>query len=450
MNSARLINILTKEIPVFTNALMHMLIILTEIFVFIGISLLLLYFEPKGFLIVSLISFLVLWTYHLFTSKKLTILGRQRQECDSLVVQKIQQGLGGLREIKVYSRELGFYNTFKKSVFKLYKISWISDFIHKIPRLILEFASVLSLAAIVLLFINFNSNINDIIVILGLFALAAARILPSLSRIYNAYQRIKFGDAATALICEELQRFDEQKLSSKNSFERNNVEHKHKLEFNNSIKIENLTFKHNAESPIIFDKINLELKKGEIIGITGPSGSGKSTLADLILGLIYPLEGKILIDGRNINENLNAWQKKASYVPQNIFLTDDKLSRNIALGLEDNEILLEQLNESIRSVELNQFINSLPQNIDTIVGERGSRISGGQKQRIGLARALYNKPDLLILDETTNALDKNTEKKIIETIFKIRKNKTIIFISHDAGLLKNCDTIFSIENKKNF
>ena len=113
--------------------------------------------------------------------------------------------------------------------------------------------------------------------------------------------------------------------------------------------------------------------------------------------------------------------KKASYVPQNIFLTDDKLSRNIALGLEDNEILLEQLNESIRSVELNQFINSLPQNIDTIVGERGSRISGGQKQRIGLARALYNKPDLLILDETTNALDKNTEKKIIETIFKIRK-----------------------------
>ena len=168
------------------------------------------------------------------------------------------------------------------------------------------------------------------------------------------------------------------------------------------------------------------------------------------MGLLDPAQGKILVDNRNIKENLISWQRKASYVPQSVFLTDDKLSRNIALGIEDNKIDKQKLNQAIVASELDTFVNSLPHGTDTIVGERGSRLSGGQIQRIGLARALYNNPELLILDETTNSLDKETEKKILETIKKLKKDKTLIFISHDKELLKNCDVVFALKDKKIF
>ena len=451
MNSAHLINNLTKEIPIFSNAFMHMIIFITEIFVFSGIAILLLYYQPKGFLIVAIISFVVIWTYNFFTSQKLDDLGKRRQVNDSLIVQKIQQGLVGLREIKIYNRELGFFSSFKKSILNVYNIAWLSDFIHKIPRLLLEFASVLSLAAIVLLFINFSFETNDIIVILGLFALAAARMLPSLSRIYNAFQKIKFGKAATQLISNELVKFDKKnQLNKISKIDISNTQStlKTKSDFNLSIKVENLSFSYYNNETKIFDKINFEIKKGQLIGIKGPSGSGKSTLADILLGLLSSTEGKVLVDNRDIFENLLSWQKKASYVPQSIFLTDDKLSRNIALGIEDEKIDKKKLEEAVLAVELDGFVNSLPSGLDTIVGERGSRLSGGQKQRIGLARALYNNPRLLVLDETTNSLDKETEKKIIETILKIKDDKTIIFISHDKEVLKNCDLVYTINNKK--
>ncbi len=451
MNSAHLINNLTKEILIFSNAFMQMIIFITEIFVFSGIAILLLYYQPKGFLIVAIISFVVIWTYNFFTSQKLDDLGKRRQVNDSLIVQKIQQGLGGLREIKIYNRELGFFSSFKKSILNVYNIAWLSDFIHKIPRLLLEFASVLSLAAIVLLFINFSFETNDIIVILGLFALAAARMLPSLSRIYNAFQQIKFGNAATQLISNELVKFDKKnQLNKISKIDISNTQStlKTKSDFNLSIKVENLSFSYYNNETKIFDKINFEIKKGQLIGIKGPSGSGKSTLADILLGLLSSTEGKVLVDNRDIFENLLSWQKKASYVPQSIFLTDDKLSRNIALGIEDEKIDKKKLEEAVLAVELDGFVNSLPSGLDTIVGERGSRLSGGQKQRIGLARALYNNPRLLVLDETTNSLDKETEKKIIETILKIKDDKTIIFISHDKEVLKNCDLVYTINNKK--
>ena len=451
MNSAHLINNLTKEIPIFSHSFMFMIVFITEICVFTGISILLLYFQPVGFLIISIIVFTVILIYNFFTSQKLSDLGKNRQITDSLLVQKVQQGLGGLREIKIYNREIGFFNSFQKSALNIYNISWKSDFIQRMPRLLLEFVFVLSLSVIVLIFINSKIETNDIIVILGLFALAAARILPSSNRIYDAYQRIKFGNAATQLISNELAKFEEKNKSKKQEKISNlNLEAapKVKSDFNTNIKLENLSFSYPNNETKIFDRIDLEIKKGQAVGIKGPSGSGKSTLADILLGLLNPNEGKVLVDNKDVNKNLSSWKKKASYVPQSIFLTDDKLFRNIALGIEDNKIDKEKLEKALLAVELKEFVNSLPYGLETIVGERGSRLSGGQRQRIGLARGLYNNPEFLVLDETTNSLDKETEKKIIETIFKIRKNKTIIFISHDEQVLKNCDVIYTIRDKK--
>ena len=449
-NSSLLINNLTKEIQMFTNSLIHLIILITEIFVFFGISFLLLYYQPKGFLIISAISFSVIWSYNFFTSKKLLNLGEKRLFTAGLIIQKIQQGLGGLREIKIYNRELGFLNLFRKSTKDLYHILWVSDLIRKIPRFLLEFIAVFSLAVVVLILINLGIGKSEIITILGLFGLAAARILPSLNRIFNAFQRIQFGYAATELVRNELEKSESR--IKKNTYIKEktvneNSSSKIKLNFNNSIKVKNLTFSYSENKTKIFEKVNFEIKKGHVVGIKGSSGSGKSTLVDIILGLLQPSDGKVLVDDKDILENLNLWQQKASYVPQDVFLTDDKLSRNIALGIEDEKIDKKKLEYALYASELDKFVSSLPQGIETIVGERGSRLSGGQRQRIGLARALYHNPELLVLDETTNSLDKETEEKIMKTIFKIKKNRTIIIISHDERLLKNCDLIYSIQNK---
>jgi len=444
-NSAYLLNNIVKETAVCFHTIMHLIIFISEIFVFSGIALLLLYYQPMGFVIVSAVSFLVIGTYSLLTSKKLVQLGKKRQEQDGLMVQKIQQGLAGIREIKIYNRESSFLNLFQKSNYELYNISWLNQLIQKLPRVFLEFATVLALVIVVLTFLNLNFTTNYIITILGLFALAAARILPSLSRIYKSAQTIKFGFPSIELLYNELSLVKEERLTNKNN---NTIYTGKKLNFSDSIKMQNVSFSYSGNGTKIFDKINFAILKGKSIGIHGPSGSGKSTLVDIMLGLLKPDEGKVLVDEVNIQENISGWQKNISYVPQTVFLTDDKLKRNIAFGLDDNDIDQKRLQEAVFSSELDEFVKSLPAGLETVIGEKGSRLSGGQRQRIGLARALYHKPELLVLDETTSSVETEVEKKIMETISKIKKNITVVIISHDNNVLSNCDIIYSIQNKK--
>ena len=375
----------------------------------------------------------------MLTSKKLSALGQIRQKEDGLIIQKVQQGLGGIREIKIYNRESGFGDFFKVSNKNLFNVSWKSQFIQKLPKPLLEFATVFSMVIVVFIFLSLNLSTGYIVTVLALFGLAAVRMLPSLVRIYNSIQTIQFGFPALELINKELK---EVRITSKNEKVEETVR---PLKFSKSIKIENLSFVYPESKSKIFNRINFEIPKGKLIGIEGPSGSGKSTLVDLILGLIKPNEGKILVDNFDISAALLSWQKNVSYVPQNVFLTDDSIKKNIAFGLKDREIEKTKLTNSIIASELAEFVNTLPEKSETVIGERGARLSGGQRQRIGLARALYHEPELLILDETTSSLEKEIEERIMETILKIQKDKTIIVISHDKNLLNNCEIIYSIE-----
>jgi ABC-type multidrug transport system fused ATPase/permease subunit len=207
-----------------------------------------------------------------------------------------------------------------------------------------------------------------------------------------------------------------------------------------------VTFKYENALKYALNNISIEIKKGEIIGLIGSSGSGKSTIVDLILGLLVPTEGKITVDDVDIRKGIRSWRSNVGYVPQTIYLTDDTIINNIAFGIDEKNIDLDQVTRVLKASSLDEFINSLPLGLYTMVGERGVRLSGGQKQRIGIARALYNNPSILLLDEATSALDSTTENEIMSTVFNLKKDKTILIVAHRLTTVKYCNLIYKLES----
>jgi ABC-type bacteriocin/lantibiotic exporter with double-glycine peptidase domain len=221
---------------------------------------------------------------------------------------------------------------------------------------------------------------------------------------------------------------------------------KNDVQFADRLVLKNINFTYPCSDSQVLININIDISKGETIGFIGTSGSGKSTLVDIILGLLTPTGGSMELDGIEIKEDIKSWQKLVGYVPQTIFLTDDTIRNNIAFGIQKKDIDEEAVNTALIAAQLNKFIKSLPEGLDTCVGEQGVRLSGGQRQRIGLARALYRNPEMLVLDEATSALDLQTEGFIMETVLKLRGKKTIILVAHRLSTLRNCDRIFKLEN----
>ena len=218
--------------------------------------------------------------------------------------------------------------------------------------------------------------------------------------------------------------------------------------FSNNIKLKNISFNYGTAKNIAVNNINIDITKGKSIGLIGKSGSGKSTLVDIIIGLLEPSTGEILIDDNNIGVKKISWQKQLGYVPQEVYLLDDTIRNNITFGIEKEEIDEKLLSDVIEKSQLKNLINSLPNKLDTIIGDRGARLSGGEKQRIGIARALYNKPKVIVFDEATSALDIYNENKILKEIYENKKDKTLIIISHRNNTVKYCDLIYVMEDGK--
>ena len=275
---------------------------------------------------------------------------------------------------------------------------------------------------------------TKIITTLGIFIAATFRMIPSINRMLSSLQNLKYYSSSVEIIFNEFKDYFKTKYDNKDLIS---------IPFSKNIKIENLTFFYKKQ--IILNDINLNIQKGDVIGIIGSSGSGKSTFIDLINGLLKPSMGEILVDGIDINKEKNDWKKNIGYVGQDIFLIDDTIKKNIAFGIEESEIDIKMLNEALLSSKLNAFIDTLEYGLNTKVGDRGIQLSGGQKQRIAIARALYSNPGFLIFDEATASLDEETEREIMKSIYDLKGDKTIIMIAHRLGTLKNCDKIFEIK-----
>ncbi len=442
-NSAILMRNIRKETGGYINGLKNLLIIINELLILVAIISLLIYFNYQLTIILIILISLIAIIFNKFISKRSIEYGQLHQFHDGKLNQTLHESFGSLKDIYLYNRSKNFIDRFIKHANVSKKVGVYSAMIGNLPRHWLEIIFILSLTSIVLYSSVVLKDLESALPLAGLFAISGIRLMPAVNKIITCYQQINLSKASIKLVNEEL------KLR-KNIYSPNTKSGNGNEVIFNKVQVKNLSFKYNNTDRFIFSNVNFEINRGSLTGFIGKSGSGKTTLIDCILGLLPSQEGQILFNGANINENLKKWQKNIGYVPQNIYLIDGSIKENIAIGIEKNEIDDGKIHHTLKLSNLVKFVSELPEGIETNVGEKGIKISGGQKQRIGIARALYNNPSIVVFDEATNALDRDTEETLLNFIYELKNKEglTILMITHRIDTLKKCDEIFKIENKK--
>lgn len=438
-NSAQLIRNIQGEVAVFSSLSQSVIFLSTEFSIILGVSFLLIFIEPVG--AIAITSFLAIFAFifHGITKKKLLFWGESRQFYAGLMGQYLMQGLGGVKIVKLLGCEYFFlekYSDNNKKTAKLYtKYATLSQ----APRLYLELLAVIGLTGLISVMIYQSKPLATLVTTIGVFVAAAFRLIPSVNRIMTSFQNITYSRPAVDILFKEFDLINNCETSNASLIS-------NQFEFNNTIEINNVNFSYPMSTKETLANINMIIPKGAVVGFIGQTGSGKSTLVDLILGLLEPSNGLILVDGIEISKNMRSWQSLLGYVPQSIYLTDDTIKKNIAFGIPDKDINDSALQNAIELSQLQEFVNSLDEGIETLVGERGVRLSGGQRQRIGIARALYYNPDVIVLDEATSSLDMITEQEVMKSLKRLHGIKTLIIVAHRLSTIEDCHIIYSLKH----
>ena len=436
-NSAQLIRNVINEVSMITgNAILPVIMLITEGLVLIGLCGLLLAVEPQGALIVVSVLGAAAWFFHLLTHGRIERWGKARQYHEGMRLQHLQQGLGGAKDVKMFGREADFLHQYRIHNDQSAHVAHMQSTLQQLPRLWLELLAVSGLTILVISMFAQNRPLEAVLPTLGLFAAAAFRLMPSVSRILGAVQALRYGIPMIDVLHAELKLKIPDAAAGKQ---------KPSEPFHSIIELRHVSFTYPSVASETLKDISLLIKRGESVGFIGASGAGKSTLVDIILGLLTPNKGVMLVDAKDIQQNLRNWQDQIGYVPQSIYLTDDTLRRNVAFGLPDEQINDAAVKRAIQLAQLEDFVSSLPDGLMTMVGERGIRLSGGQRQRIGIARALYHDPELLLLDEATSSLDTETEQGVMQAVRALKGNKTILIVAHRLSTVDHCDRLYSLE-----
>lgn len=439
-NSSDLFTSASTEINVFINwAMASLMTLLSESLAIIGIMLVLFYVQPVGTLLMMGTIGLIVIGIRQFTNHRVYRWGKDRQHHEYLRSQHLQQGLHAVKDIKLLGRENYFFEHFKRHNDASSHASRLQETFQQLPRLWFELIAIVALAVLILVMLHQHKPLELILPIIGFFAASAFRLIPSVTRIINAIHTFEFSIPTINSLSEEFKLLQSVPPQATN---------KGVMEFKNTISMDKLAYKYPSTEKDVLKNVCLTIQAGSLVGIVGVSGAGKSTLVDILLGLITPCSGVVKVDGVNIQTNLRGWQNQIGFVPQTIYLSDSSLRCNIAFGIAADAIDEIALQKAIKAAQLEEYINSLPEGLETNVGERGVRLSGGQRQRVGIARALYHDPSVLVFDESTNALDNATEEAIMESVNNLRGLKTIIIIAHRLSTIKNCNQIFKIEKGK--
>ena len=413
--------------------------ILSEVGLLLTILISVFIIEPMGTISMGLLLILFSGVYYILTKLKIKSWGNSREMLEKKLNKLTLESLKGIKTLMIFKKTDIYRNKFDDTKRSLQRLKANYKTLSIIPRYYLELVAIFILAFYICLIIYSEKNISSVIATLGVFLAAILKLIPSTNKIILGLQNLKFVNSSIDLL------YNEFKLPFNES--QNQLDNKKSFNSLKKITFKSLRFRYNNTQKNILNNIDFEIYNGEIVGIMGRSGEGKSTLIDLLVGLIEPINGDILInDKQSIFDNTQNWREQIGYISQDIFLFDSTIRENIAFGLSPDLIDNDLLKKSIIGANLKSHIDSLPNGVETLVGESGVMLSGGQIQRIGIARALYRQPMILLLDEATSSLDEKTEQEIMKTISLLKGKKTIIIISHQLKTLKDCSKIYELKD----
>jgi ATP-binding cassette, subfamily B, bacterial PglK len=436
-NSSEIINsIITKTNTVISQILVPLITFTSSVVIMIGIISIVFTINAQVALITFSIFALFYWVITFFTKNSLQRNSQLIADQSSQMVKSLQEGLGGIRDVLIDGTQEFYCKLYQNADLSLRRASGDNIFIASSPRYLMEAIGMILIALLAYALVLQEDGVMTAIPVLGMLAVGAQKLLPTLQQAYSSYSLIKGAKSSFIDVLDLLN----QPLPNNASQDLMGL-----MPFKQEIIFKDLSFRYTKDTPWILKNVNLSFRKGETIGLMGMTGSGKSTLLDILMGLLIPTSGELLIDGAAITqENKRAWQAHISHVPQNIYLADSTIQENIAFGVESDQIEEYKTTQAAQRAQISETINKLKHKYKTLVGERGIQLSGGQKQRIGIARALYKDSNVLIFDEATSALDNQTERKIMQQIAQLKDNQTIFIIAHRLTTLKQCDSIIKI------
>ncbi len=435
-NSAQLIRNLVNEVNLFAfNGLQAGLTLLSECLVLACVGTLLLVVEPLGTLTLLAVLAGASWGFHRLTRAHIARAGLARQHHEGLRLQHLQQGLACVRELKLLGRESEFLQRCRVHTTQGAKAGQRLAMLQQLPRLWLELLAVIGLALLVISMAAQDRAADAMLPTLGLFAAAAFRLLPSVQRLITSKQALNFNWPAIEVLHAEFALGAGEPPAPQTP----------PAPLRTSLELDRVSFSYPGASTAALEDLSLVVRRGECVAIVGASGAGKSTLVHILLGLLAPGSGELRVDGQDTRHAMRNWQDQIGYVPQSVCLIDDTVTRNVALGLPDERIDPAAVWRALRAAQLEDFVRSLPQGLETLLGERGIRLSGGQCQRIGLARALYHDPGVLILDEPTSSLDSATERELMQAV-REQRTRTIVVVAHRTSTVERCDRRYTLEH----
>jgi len=445
-NPSLLIRSITSDVGLAFVFIQSYIMLIRESLILVALFIFLVVVDPLiSFFSLIFLGAPVLFFYN-FYKKKLKSKGKNLQILLGNEIDAVNQSLGAIKETKLYNKEHHFLSFFKKNVQYKESLQFFSYLVSTSPRLFLEVVALFSVAMISAFLIFLGKTPEDILPLISLFAVSMVRFIPALNVITASLTTIRFRQPAFDLVAKEIKNLESSSvLFKKDTFTQNEAKN---FKLNDTILMKDISFNYEEGGRRTLKNINLQIKKGKSVGIIGKSGAGKSTLVDIMLGLLEPQKGGVYLDNKNIKNELSLWQKQIGYIPQDIYLLNDTIKKNITFGLKDDEIDEELLLQTIKRAQLKNFVDTLPDAINTFVGHRGVKLSGGERQRIGIARAMYNLPKIMVFDEATSSLDIENENKILNEIYDNKDDKTLIIISHRNNTVKYCDLIYVLENGK--
>ncbi|MFI5365348.1 MAG: ABC transporter ATP-binding protein [Candidatus Binatia bacterium] len=434
-NSAELIRNTTTSVETMCALVMMPAInVLVEGLIVTGIAAVLLMTAPPSTWVAAGALFALLAAVLRLTRRALLRWGEEEHGLRQAIIQNLQQSLGGLKDVRLRGREPFFHALFADQQRNLARVRHSNIVLSTASRLLIESVFIVGmLLMIALLAVRGNAG-PQVVPVLGLYAYAGFRVIPSVNRILLNLNCIRYASPTVERLHEDFVALGPPPQLSE-------AAQAETITFADRIELQHVSYAYDARRPPVLHDVSLAIRRGESVGIVGPTGSGKSTLIDIVLGLLAPSAGRVTLDGRDLASARRAWQRKIGYVPQSVHLTDDTLRRNVAFGLRDDEIEPARVDAAVRLAQLEPFITSLPQGLDTHVGERGVRLSGGERQRVAIARALYHEPELLVFDEATASLDAQTERELTGAIEALHGRKTMLIIAHRLSTVRKCDRL---------